>query len=245
MRKWRFPEILLGALLTVCIFSIGWSASFSSHQPTPVCEHGGANNKSDQCGEDVVLSPVDGLLDWLGKTDNLGLLVTFALAWGAVALVLDGRKHSERELRAYISVEDYGLKNMDGPGHPIGWVQFKNTGQTTAKNVRFYIGFAEDEPTTLPRVDPKEPASVRDLGAGGDYVPEQPWIHYMGVYRAELIKGERTGWFHGVIQYLDVFGEERFTWFKFGIVRDTEKQAPTADKMVLSVYITPDGNKST
>ena len=65
-----------------------------------------------------------------------------------------------------------------------------------------------------------------------------------GIFRREILLGKRTGWMHGVVEYDDVFGAKRHTWFTFGITR-VDEPSDHPDALNVRTYVAEVGNLST
>lgn len=163
--------------------------------------------------------------------------------WLATDRLVEGAKDtSQRQLRAYVAIGDINLKTEDDK--PIITAILKNTGQTPAKNLRTSIGVSWDtEPEGDVLIDEDMPASKRDLGAGIEMPAQIIWDSFEGQLMKDIFTGQQLAWLLGVVEYEDIFGEKRFTWFKFNIRGEESKSKP--GEFFLHFSGARDGNRST
>lgn len=140
----------------------------------------------------------------------------FALWMATRQLVLEARENSERQLRAYVLVEQIvGHPGGSNSGMAVYTVQIKNSGQTPA----FQLA-TQTTVETLPKHSELSNARTPD------HKPSKTAIGSQGSAAATVRKaldsneqaaldaGTHEIFVHGVITYQDAFGKERWTKFR-------------------------------
>jgi hypothetical protein len=219
------------------------SSAQSQHQPQQAKNESGAQKTSDY-GSKNSASSFDGFSAWLGGRTESQItatatvfiaIFTVVLGIGTVFLVSDGRKHSRRQLRAYVLVIQAKIIDPDGP-NPTAELMIRNTGQTPAYDVTVSTaantanvppGRTEFDPT------PVTPDSSRFVfgpnGTGKKDIPLSTFLN------ANSMPGLRSGvgvlhvW--GTILYVDAFKNDRWTHFRFMI--GGANGWPSSDLMVI------------
>jgi hypothetical protein len=176
--------------------------------------------------------------EWLLFLATVGLAVTTWL------LVKGAEKTAERQLRAYVLVDKATVFSATqegvivfyqadtGKGHqqmevradyqPMARFDFKNFGQTPAHDVEMFGNAAivpwPLNPGTLPEIDWDQAHSRQIIGPGGIREKYEMFAQ-PHVVSAEEYNGLRSGTlalvFFGEVRYLDAFGENRITRYRF------------------------------
>lgn len=224
-RKWWFAEILLGVYLAVAVFSVGWSVSFISRHPAPVCETSDTNQQTEKCGDQNPVSPIEGLLLWI-DADKVIAFFTIILGIGTIYLVRDGRAHSRHQLRAYVFPADMGIVDLGTPPTRTNLGQYgffhfrialRNSGQTPAYDVRNWFDVKVME------VSPQNEANLT-IGSVGDSASVPPGAANLADYWSksrlsdEQIDAIRAGtiavYIWGRTEYRDAFKRHRYTNYR-------------------------------
>jgi hypothetical protein len=163
------------------------------------------------------------------------LAIATILLWIVTQGILsDARRTSEKQLRAYVFLNDIRLLN--GTSIKLAG-SLSNAGQTPAHNVVCIIGWAVNKPSfdkfTEPKVTPKDSRAV--IGPH-----KENTIHFEidGFTRKDLLKTGETIFVWAKISYEDVFGNNQKT-----LVR-TYMKTLTA-KGEISFAISDEGNEAT
>jgi hypothetical protein len=193
LMQYRLPDILVGCLLTIAVFSIGmlFAAPFFHR--------------------DVEIASVK-LSDWLLVLFNLFLVVfTGLLWWSTQALWRVTREIGERQSldtrvlqRAYISTKGNDVRQIEND--LVGHVLIRNVGRLPATNIRWTIDMtaSNDGDWRPPAIHEGtlQPAGV--LAIDGEVVRGGP---------GRPISTEQYWYLWGLITYDDGFGEQRRTAF--------------------------------
>jgi hypothetical protein len=168
------------------------------------------NNGSEETPE------ISAILRTVAPGEALLGIVTLLLAAATLQLVLDGRQHSKRELRAYVSVKPRGVKPLDGAGplKLIGTIRIRNVGKIPAHNISIFSTIEWCKSGARPDFVPK-PLTDATIS-----LHPRTWMEF-GTYSAyELDKIERWGgeylgflYVWGRITYTDDFGTLGWTNF--------------------------------
>lgn len=192
--RYRFPDVLLGCLFTVAVFSVGMVFA-------PPFLHG-----------EVEVASIK-LSDWLLVLFNFFLACfTAALWWSTRTLwrvtkeIADHQAQDTRVLqRAYISTEGNDVEQI-GTGDLVGYVLIRNVGKLPATNIRWSIDMTanSDPDWRPPAVDESKLLPAGVLSIDGEVVRGGP---------GRPISTEQYWYLWGLITYEDGFGERRMTQF--------------------------------
>lgn len=150
---------------------------------------------------------------------------TFLIWWATRDLVEGAERTAERQLRAYVHVEDAQLSHANDEWRPCISVAIKNYGQTPARRVRHKIGNAlvMSGPGNF-AVEPDE--SVCDLGPSQGFTKT---FHTNREFWNSMTKPAiiaKTGIYYvfGEITYSDVFNPKKIrrTTYRFQVRADGE-----------------------
>ena len=147
------------------------------------------------------------------------------------------------QMRAYVNAHELHFE-FPGDGDfsvpPKISIKISNTGQTPARRLRMKMGWQNFSAEELLRVDHSSDYSVQELGADHSVVEDIPcWDFKHDVMLGHLVGGE-TSFVQGVIEYVDVFGEDHQTWFRAKVSGSYHRAVP-----ILYAEKTRDGNLST
>jgi hypothetical protein len=125
---------------------------------------------------------------------------------------------AKRQLRAYVNITDAKFHAVPGGYPPNIVLTLKNFGTTPARNVTFrkYTFLANPGAETFDR--PRGPINIRDLAptqANEQVILPQVNHVLIGI-------GAFTLFFHGIVEYKDVFGASRYTEFRFRLLIDDD-----------------------
>ncbi|MBI4921603.1 MAG: hypothetical protein HY834_07620 [Devosia nanyangense] len=166
----------------------------------------------------------------------LGLVATVLYAARSVWLT---DRNGILQTRAYIAV---GFPKITQEGGVIvANVRIRNTGPTPARSMRFRLGFPPKEPATNLELVRDERHSVSELGAGRSMREKLSWVEFGTPEIFHAFWAGEPGWFYGTVEYTDVFGIVRYTWFKYRLWGEIT----SADESIVHVEVTQDGNHST
>jgi hypothetical protein len=160
----------------------------------------------------------EGVAAWL---TGVGTILAAVLAFVAAVIFLYQLEimsdTEQRQLRAYVFVEQAVETNFGGSEAPVFHVDLKNGGQTPAYHMRVWVGTDEDLfPARRAKTMPKMPQQFPTvLGPGG-------YLHGMIPTRRPLTDAETSDikegsaaiYGFGEATYEDVFGHHHFTRFK-------------------------------
>lgn len=214
------PEIALGFLVATIFWIgvLGWATSYSpNEEEKKACYQ--AAEKSGHSYEECKTF-------WQRTTSDPIATFTLVLAastiglWVAtIGLYLAGERHSERELRAYISGPNKAEVINFHTTNPASLLTFKNSGKTPAHEVSVWASsavavFPLENPPAAPNKTVGEGASMGVIGPGDDFharfasdiavTPEE---------RTEVIAGRCAFFVYGELTYTDSFGRARHTTF--------------------------------
>jgi hypothetical protein len=234
--RFRTPELFLGAFLTVAVFAMGmlFSSQHSQQGKWIDAKQGAAESVQGDSdaprGSMGMIEPTGQPKQAHGDGDTheiygvkpgefLLFLATIGLWYATNRLVRDARKNSERQLRAYITVEKALIRNFPKGQSPDDLVQayvvLKNCGQTPAYGVAASIRFGFLEfpiVTPVPTVSPPKTRTV--VGPGGEIHLAQFLGAALGPAQFSALLAE-THAFNaaGEVIYIDAFNERRTTTF--------------------------------
>jgi hypothetical protein len=243
----RLAKIVTFAALSLA----GWIAFESFVSWAAFCNHpeqyGAAYQSTEEysCvfrGPFISLSRAFGV--WWGrvfdKPDAYVALFTGVLAVSTAALWYStqrlwraGEIHSERELRAYITgATKAEICGFDSP-NPVSCLEFQNSGQTPAHNVRFWTSSAVAAyPLANPPLAPtgefseQEGSSVGTIGPGVPFYAEtKSDVAVSDADRAGVIEGNAAFFLYGEMFYRDAFGRDRHTTFCYYYRGDRARSA--------------------
>ncbi|GAK46040.1 conserved protein [Tepidicaulis marinus] len=172
-------------------------------------------------------------LFWITFAGVVLLALTFLEAWktavAAQEMATITRTSAEKQLRAYISIEDVLLHNFDGPYATLIEVQYRNRGQTPAYNVRRSLKYHVSPSGEVPK-DPEDDFLVNAERQGRlGIAPSQGRSVSIPIENRlfDMLKGQisagRTPMFVvGRFYYRDVFGVERITAFNIRVPGDID-----------------------
>lgn len=122
-----------------------------------------------------------------------------------------------RQLRAYLSVKTARVDLLEVGKHPVATITVANYGQTpaygfaTAGQMDFVVSGA-----ALPTL--REPISTGQLGPSGDFVLTATCPFQLSAHSISQLKmGTAMMVVHGIINYIDTYGESHFTRFRMKI----------------------------
>ncbi len=144
---------------------------------------------------------------------------TVVLAIANYGLWKGARKHSERELRAYVSITEIGTRNFVPNGRAETKVTIKNSGKTPAYDLRIVTTFDIHK---IPR-DEFRHSSAQGTDESKGVLGPGIEIIAGGISRRPLtpqehqatVRGEIAAFFFGMIEYTDAFKKRRFTNFRY------------------------------
>jgi hypothetical protein len=231
------------ALLLLFVLWCGWQSRLSSQHPSHLAQESAAaisnsiyQNKPEQHWWQDAVAIFTLCLVFVGAAQAVLFLVQLrfirqSLADAKIAAeaakesadatkasVELARQTAERQLRAYVAVDQGILKGVGG-AETEARLYIKNTGQTPAYNTEQWVSIvADDYPTTrtfefFPGT--AEIGASATIGAGG----LSTVFISVGALTANQWDKIRTGkaaiWLWGEIRYRDAFEKRRFTRFKY------------------------------
>lgn len=170
-------------------------------------------------------------------------IFTFALFLSTHLLWKSGKEHSERELRAYIFVDNALINRIGINDHIEAVVRVRNGGQTPAYNFNSRSAVWIDECPSYrfpveewkPSTISLGPESVRDLRPNSqNVVTRQQWD--------KIEVGELAIYVAGEIQYTDIFGRQHVTKHRGFFLNYRQNWSLDGD---LPIRPSEDGNDST
>jgi len=185
------------------------------------CVYNAAEAAQDSQRSEQDLSAQQGMHFWAVGMVIVGLLQT-AVAGGALFLLMkdlrQNRESAEAQLRAYITITD--VKFRVAPENKIkASVDFKNSGTTPARELRVHLTIhIQDWPEYLPLELPDKSSewhkSTAVVGAGGEAAISNDQGLKDGLVAREVF--DRACLIaQGHIEYVDVFGKQRATRFRY------------------------------
>lgn len=194
--------------------------SIARQQQNPTTDNEKSTEKATNKENNMKPAPsIENYTFWLTILTGLLAAATAVLAIFTIKLWLTADDTAKKQLRAYISIEEYGVRNFD-IGKPEFSFRYRNNGQTPAYDVRFFTWIAVlpyPLPKNFPHDDVREDSTVSRTTVG-------PGVYQRG-YKpidtaltppeiAEIIDGStRRLYFMGVARYSDVFKQPHETWF--------------------------------
>lgn len=156
------------------------------------------------------------MADWaegmLWATLFVGISTIGITALGVVYVretLWETRRIGKSQVRAYVVLADYYIEGSLQP--PKFVLEFKNTGQSPARDVRARIGYST-EPIVLPmQVNLAEPHSKLEIGAG---LPQKIEFQPPDLTRDNLmllLYGDDPAWLACRVEYYDVFDDAHYT----------------------------------
>jgi hypothetical protein len=214
--RWSVPRELLWALigaLTITVIAL-WPTYYPYGDAPKIYSQ---EHHSENAPEIAPLGIKPG--EWL-----LGI-VTWMLWWATTRLVNEGKKASERQLRAYIvaKAEGVDINKINGSEDAVMvsvQIAIKNTGQTPAHDLRIVsktelLRHPIDMPFNFTLISGPDP-SVSVLGAGepvgSESKPDDPFDGNAMMLATEPESGERI-YTWGTVTYRDVFDHPHHTNF--------------------------------
>ena len=139
----------------------------------------------------------------------------FVATWN---LVRDGRRHSERQLRAYINCIDAKVRDFDGPNASAN-ITLRNSGQTPAYNVVTIItGKLAEYPLATPLEFHPDAERKRNgvVGVGLNFYIKPPIREpsLLPLHRSLIEAGSAGFYVYGRCDYRDAFGRDLWTTFR-------------------------------
>ena len=179
-----------------------------------------AENKSTYPSDKGLSQGSNGLLSAWGLSDRIAAIAIFigTLQFAAlIATVCVMRRTAYRQLRAYISVEPWGINPFIGRSFLIGHIQIKNTGAIPATNVSIYSTIGQDFDGERTRFD------LEDVTKATTALPPRAKMKF-GSYKGweipapEKVRDRRIeldGFLYvwGRVTYTDSFGTNGWTNF--------------------------------
>lgn len=162
---------------------------------------------------------------------TLGLMLYTARLWAATKqLVSEAQETSIRQLRAYVHLDHSNLwdgSTLNPPMHTKAFVpginlQWRNTGETPAKNVTIWsrVVVIKPEHEALYRPPPRlQEGYSNNLGRGIPGTKSMWYRHALTAAQCALVQRGRLGiYVYGRIEYRDVFRRDRWTNFKIAYI---------------------------
>jgi hypothetical protein len=258
--KFRVPEIVLGALLTVAVFATGML--FSSQHPQQGIgidpKHRAAESvqsRSDaQHASPGEVKPVGQQQQSGGHGDTheiygvkpgefLLFLATIGLWYATILLVKDARKTAERQLRAYVVVVTVDfITQTSADSRFEGVFKIRNAGQTPAYKMRVK---SHTCPLSHPIgsdfnfvVDDLADQSIVMLGPREDAGHRSVAAAPLTADEIQLVTNPGSAarlYTYGVVLYEDSFGKERFTNFCYFVDWAEVPGVPNAHSITMHV----------
>ncbi len=188
----------------------------------PHCQNPQTDKDADLCAQWAAVQQVTES----NRLASLNLkLATFSLWATALATLLlvwnliETRQASRRELRAYVTVKKAIIKNFAVGSRPKMVIEFFNSGQTPAYELRLdalsYWGPADELAAVPPDLPPAQHISRAAVGAQARtrILDTMPVSLDEATFRA-VCEGEGAFYVSGAVHYVDVFGRPRVTNFK-------------------------------
>lgn len=228
--KFRVPELFLGALLSVAIFSLGMI--FSPSLPPAKQGYGTDDKKADSPSKTE--SKHDGFWDkaaddpvayftlWLVGFTGVLAISTIGL-WVVTGRGIGIQARDTRILqRAYIAVEPRGIRLRIDNGSIMGHVAIKNAGNLPARKLSWFINMKwspKGDESDFPIRDGKgsiviTPGSAAIRGSGS-FLDVQDLLDACNAAEISEVDRQRPVYIYvwGVIAYDDGFVPERATQF--------------------------------
>lgn len=158
----------------------------------------------------------------------------------ADAIVDVTRDSAERQLRAYISVDQIMVTSISVGAPLVAWVKVQNRGQTPARNIKIRecVILCTGVPPRKAEVrEMSEPHRLHDLGAGQHSNQRTPFEEepLTEVQVSALKSGHVSFVFATYISYEDVFGKTRRYTFRANLTEDGIKHAEEGEPVYLSL----------
>lgn len=153
--------------------------------------------------------------------------------------VTDSRATAERELRAYVTVDNI---NYSGHGNNPTTVRVLNSGQTPARSVQCRAWMTWQHARLVGPFIDLRPMEASDLvlgpGQGAD-------VYILPMTQEDYRRPPHAGWtyVHGRIDYVDVFGKRRWTTFRYesaGVSLNTHLASPDGNDADFGEPLTPE-----
>jgi hypothetical protein len=234
--KFRVPEIVLGALLAVAVVAVGMLFSSQHSQQGKGIDAKQGATESIQGHSDAQrtlageIKPVSqqqqsdghgGAYEWYGVKPGefLLFLATVGLWAATMLLVRDARKTAERQLRAYVHLKYFEVREIPSPWGvkgihatiPTIFLTWENTGQTPTRNALSnsnWAAFADNIPNDFQFPDDPDHGPFTGLlgpGQTQELNPRTIPIQILKEAAAQKAKIYVWGW----IEYNDVFVNTR------------------------------------
>jgi hypothetical protein len=221
LRKSRIPEIVLGALLAVAIFAIGFVAASSLPPPKGGVQQ--QNSSEHPNKEDTKGAAEERIADytwWLAILTGVLAISTVGLWIATIFTLRHSRETAKRQLRAYLSVLVGGgvYQERDKPLRFEGKPVIVNNGPTPAHKVGFKAR-AAILPVPLPDNFefplPNDFTGAAALGPGQHFVMSAIVDGFIPDLEVDDVKraNGRALYVWGIVTYEDIFGATQHTQF--------------------------------
>ena len=174
---------------------------------------------------------------------TLALAIFTGFLWNATRkLVSEAKDTAKKELRAYLGVKRayFGIHRYQTNVSFVAHLTIANSGQTTADKVRLalHVGFTDD-PATQQFPITFRPGTTY-LVAGSEWNLHMPMVKEIADALAAKLA---TAYIWGRIEYVDAFGVDRHSAFRFS--SDVINIDRSGETVGWDVYPEPEGNEAT
>ncbi|MBP7334379.1 hypothetical protein [Niveispirillum sp.] len=235
-----------------------WRPTFPAHEPiksdydTTPCKPNEDNRWSDLCAQwkaaDAAYESARWTLAgvWIGGAGLVGVLATVIFTGLAFRAAKEANKiasnTAEKQLRAYVHVMDSEVKYPPSGGFVVNF-KVMNLGQTPARNIRMLLS------SSAGKLGYPIPTGNRQPSPKPGLAPQQfyyaPYFATGPVADIAMMLARQEDWrayIYGIIEYCDVFGNERYTKFRCAV--DHIDHADDANAKVVIRWC-PEGNDAT
>jgi len=238
--QWAVPRELLWAIIfTLAVFVVAlWPSHYPYNQAPKVdtqhqSENGVGGSSPAEYGPAPQINPSgkqqrehssDDTPEIFGiKPGEWLLSIVTLMLWAAtVRLVRGADQTAERQLRAYIDTRSATIVDFEPGEQPTVTMEFRNVGQTPAKNVRVKVRVQ-----IRPEDDPPENAEIETggsrstIGSKGKFSAHVSMASPLTEDQMEAIElGDAALFVSGIVRYDDIFGNPRLTRFRVKLTAD-------------------------
>lgn len=186
-----------------------------------VCGPGQDDRSSDLCAQWKAADAAADAAWWArfgGLATIISLLAVALATYETIRANRIAREAMQRQLRAYVSVSEFEIRDLTVGKTPWVSLTFRNDGQTPAYNVRqrcFVEPFGDQIPDNCLALSNPSRAKPAPVVSPGGVFSVHPWLgsQWTSEQQAEFDAGRLKVFTWGDLQYVDAFGSERMcTW---------------------------------